>query len=1219
AAALKRDQDYRGVLRDDGLLGGLPIVGAVINAPILDFAAPKTTPGRQQVRQLVLPDVRQRLNYLESYTTDRCTTCHVAIDDPEFARDRLARKLERSLPGINQALQRRGLDPFDPPRPPTLEGTDQALPVGAVTPHWEKLSEAQQDAYFDALLGLVNRYLKLVDRKTIDLGQPILAHPDLELFVSVKSPHPMAKMGCTVCHEGNPQETDFVLAAHSPGTHKVRERWEEEYFDRVLGIPTATFETIEHYWDRSMLLPKYTEAGCAKCHSQISDVARFEGERVGARINLGRHLFTSVGCINCHEVKALGEQRRVGPDLKHLAAKLTPGFVQQWVYFPKKFRPSTWMPHFFLQENNRAVSRTSVDPDPVLRTQTEVAAITKYLFAVSDPWQPLEKPAGVQGDPSRGRQLFRNVGCLACHANIAETGEAWITADLSEREGIDAETARHRYLGMTYEERVLYAMEHFATDEDTHLEPVSVRFDPEASYHRPTFTRFAPELSGIGSKVTFDWLYSWLIEPTRYAALTKMPSLRLTPAEAADLAAYLMTLKNYRFSQEAFELDASRKAMVDDLMFMLLSAQRSERRSRAIIRDEGGSLTEMLVALLASSPSLDRKSADALIRPMSLQDKKLMFLGNKTIAHYGCYTCHEIRGFETTTPVGTELSTWAEKPVSQLDFANYDHAFHKLREEKHDVYAYVYPLDAEGLNHWSPIDDRAAEEIAQTHAGFAKHKLLNPRIWDREKLKKPYDKLKMPNFYFTEKEAEALTTYLLSRIPPRVNDVLKIDYDGDLPGPIADGRNLTRELNCLGCHEIEDNVPTIQQYFRRTIADRLEFDSTNAPPSLWGEGAKVQHHWFHRFLQQVEPLRPWLQVRMPSFTLSGEQATTLVEYFAALSRRDADALARARAPIHEYIAERLQSASPGGRGGEVAPADFRQRAAGGDDGTGRPGDDWYVQGDLERPAAQLRRFAVERRLIRASQLDPLTVPPARLRDAYRSVLEKAEFMEKLYDVPYPFVEPPRPMAPNQAFDRGRSFLIDMGCLACHVLGSMLPGPATNTDEFVQRYRLDGVRGKGEVAVALVNNQPFAIGSVIDGHTLISAENVYSDSGDVQTTAVFEGPGPEGAAEKVLLVAASAPNLSLTYQRLRRTWVYQWMLEPGWIQPGTKMPQNFAGGTSPFEGDPAYPGTGSDHINMLVDYLFQAGAVNERAPLPKIVLSDESDEIDEDAGEEDFDD
>jgi cytochrome c2 len=1183
--AAAKDREYRGVLTDTGLLAGVPLVKAIINMPLADFTAPKNTPGRQQVNQLVLHDVRQRLNYLEGYTIDRCTTCHVAIDDPDFSRENLARKLERSIPGINEELQRQGAAPLDPPTPPVVRDRGVALPAGGVTDHWAELTADQQEAYFEALLALVNEYLRQTGRKTIDLGQPILAHPDLDLYVTVDSPHPKARMGCTVCHEGNPQETEFILASHTPPTHEIEEEWKHEYYDSNAGIPAFTFETVEHYWDRPMRLPKYTQAGCAKCHERITDIARFRGDRKGERINLGRFLFTEVGCINCHNVDVLPDMRKVGPDLRQVASKLTPEFVQQWVYFPQKFRPSTRMPHFFLQENNRARGATDLDPQPELRTETEVAAISKYLIAVSRPWEPIEKPDGAEGDVERGRQLVRSVGCLACHGNIDEFGAQWITADLVHRDGIEAETATYRYKGMTYEERARYAMRNFLDDRDTFLKPDQARFDPDADVHAPVFTRFAPDLSGIGSKVDAEWLYSWLVEPTHYFADTKMPSLRLTPSEAADITAYLLSLRNNAFVQETFEMTPERTAMARTLILDLLSAQRSEARSHAILENEGGELGNMLVALL--DRSLGEQEAQDLIGSMSDDDKRLMYLGNKMISHYGCHACHSISGFEDATPPGTDLSNWGEKPITQLDFAFFDNAFDEMRAENDEVFGYVYPRDGATLNYWSPTPDDAREQITHTHAAFAYHKMLNPRIWDRKKLKLPYDKLKMPNFYFSEEEAEALTTYLLSRVPPRVEAALKVSYGEEVEGPIADGRTLTRQLNCIACHEIEDNVPTIQQYFRREVAGKLRFDEVNAPPSLRGEGAKIQHNWFHRFVQQVEPLRPWLQARMPSFSLTNEQATTLVEYFAALSRRDHATLAEALARIDEHLA------------GASSPET----------------DPWYEREPLETAAELLRDWTIERRLMSTRELDPLTTTADRLRTAHADVLDRTRFLRELYNVEYPFVEPPSPLSPDDRFDRGMRFLNDMGCLKCHVLGPMIPGPAANTDEFVQVYRLDGVRGVGDGAVAILNGMPYPVGSVIDGHTLVSAENVYYDSGDIETKAIVEGPNPDGQVERVMLQAATAPNLGLTYERLRRAWVFKWMLEPQWIQPGTKMPQNFRGGRSPFEGDPAYPGAGADHINLLVDSLYDAGAKNVRVPLQKIVVVEQPEDFEE--GEQEF--
>jgi len=1192
--ALEKDQAYRGVLTDSGPLGGVPVVSDLVNFPFLDFTAPKNTPGRQQVNQLVLPNVRQRLNYLETYTTDRCTTCHVAIDDEEFSVERLAQKLERSLPAINEALQREGLATVSIPTPPA--GADgAALPAGRVTEFWADLTKTQQADYFGALLSEVNSYLKETGRKQIELGQPLLAHPDLELYVTVDSPHPMQRMGCTVCHEGNPQETDFILAAHTPATHEIEERWKDEYYDTQLGIPTMTFDTVEHYWDRPMRLPKYTEGGCAKCHSQIADIAEHEGERHGERINLGQHLFINVGCVNCHTDTKIPNPRRVGPDLTSVAAKLKPGFVQQWAYFPQKFRPSTRMPHFFLQENNGPGSENAFDPAPVTRTETEVAAISKYLFAVSRPWSPVEKPSDVSGDVERGRGLFEKVGCLACHGNVAEFGEAWITESLMHGEGLDRETANFRYKGMTYEQRVRYAMENFVNERDTFLRPEEARFDSDKDYNTPTFSRFAPELSGIGSKVNFEWLYSWLEQPTHYAPKTKMPNLRLSAGEAADIAAYLMTLTYDGFNQDEFEMNTVRREMADDLMFTMLSAQRSERRSRAIMEDSGGELTEMLVTLLA--PSLGEDEASGIIRAMTLDEKKLTYLGNKSISHYGCYACHTIPGFEETSPPGTELSAWAERPVTQLDFAFYDHAFHDIRQEKQAVFGSVYPHGSE-LNHWSPTPDDMPEQITLTHAAFAKHKMLNPRIWDREKLKRPYDKLKMPNFYFTEEEAEALTTYLLSRLPARVTQELSVHYDDSPLGPIGRGRKLTRELNCVACHEIENNYPLIQQYFRRELAGQFVFDVVNAPPILRGEGAKLQHNWFHQFLQQVEPLRPWLIVRMPSFNITSYEATTLVEYFAALSQRDAADLAQNLARVDEYIE--------------------RAKAKGDDDATA--GADWYTRAELAKSTKAAERFGVERKLIRGREIDPLTNSAERLAEAHAILLDRVKFLQALYDVDYPFVEPPSPLSSQDRFDKGLKFLQDMGCLKCHVLGDMLPGPAESTDDFVQMYRLDGVRGEGKDTTVILNGVPCPVGTTVDGHTIVSGTNTVYDTGDIETQAVVEGLNASGEKEKIMLQAAIAPNLSLTYKRLRRAWVFDWMLAPGLIQPGTKMPQNFAGGKSPFEGDPEYPGTGTDHINLLVDILYDAGAKSVRVPLQKITVSDEVEEFEESGAESDeFDD
>jgi iron complex transport system substrate-binding protein len=89
--------------------------------------------------------------------------------------------------------------------------------------------------------------------------------------------------------------------------------------------------------------------------------------------------------------------------------------------------------------------------------------------------------------------------------------------------------------------------------------------------------------------------------------------------------------------------------------------------------------------------------------------------------------------------------------------------------------------------------------------------MRNPRIWDREKIKKPYDKLKMPNFFFTHAETESIVTFLLSRKDKNVRSAVEVVYADTPTGMIARGRHLAHELNCVACHTIEGNHAKIEK------------------------------------------------------------------------------------------------------------------------------------------------------------------------------------------------------------------------------------------------------------------------------------------------------------------------------------------------------------------------------------------------------------------------
>ena len=146
---------------------------------------------------------------------------------------------------------------------------------------------------------------------------------------------------------------------------------------------------------------------------------------------------------------------------------------------------------------------------------------------------------------------------------------------------------------------------------------------------------FGPELSGMGSKVRQDWLYTWLKDPKHYSPNTRMPSLRLNDQEAADIAAYLLGQRNEVFEKQPVPVV---KPDVVDMMVM----------------------THL-------QKNLRHEEARAELAKMSPEDK-LEFLGKQSISHQGCFACHDIKGFEDAKPIGTELSDHGRKDVHMLDF-----------------------------------------------------------------------------------------------------------------------------------------------------------------------------------------------------------------------------------------------------------------------------------------------------------------------------------------------------------------------------------------------------------------------------------------------------------------------------------------------------------------------------------------------------------------------
>ena len=313
---------------------------------------------------------------------------------------------------------------------------------------------------------------------------------------------------------------------------------------------------------------------------------------------------------------------------------------------------------------------------------------------------------------------------------------------------------------------------------------------------------FGQPLLAVGSKTSFEWLFDWVRDPKHYSSETFMPDLRLTDAEVADVSTYLSGMTGADGTGPGASYDAT------DVDAVLLDYMRS---------------------------IVPYEEAQADLAAMSADDR-LLDVGRRAIGRYGCYSCHEINGFEDVQPIGTELSQEGSKLLPQFDFA------------------FVH-------------------EIPHTKRDWINQKLLQPRIYDRGRILQPLEKLRMPNFGFSEEEARLLTTAVLSfqrDVQPKVAQVQR----SKRKDAIIDGRNLVRRRNCVGCHEIEADGGAYVE---------LVDDPSLGPPMLTPEGAKVKPEWLYAFFRAPITIRPWLEVRMPTFGLDDAHWNGVLEYFAAIS------------------------------------------------------------------------------------------------------------------------------------------------------------------------------------------------------------------------------------------------------------------------------------------------------------------------------------------------
>lgn len=426
--------------------------------------------------------------YLEDFNkvTDRCATCHFAVDksgyetDAEeiFEADGDGENLVRHQlkhPKVEVGSETIVIDGFDA-EPEEYELSDKGL-----------LTLTDPDVFGDVEISYKTGYRDV-----------LRTHPERDVLLGK---HPVERFGCTPCHGGQ----GHGLTAKSAHALTHSEFW----LTPVLGLDVETGETSEEK-------KGYMESNCRRCHDGVMQLD-FEVDPdtnapkdYAQNLTKGMSLFEDLGCHGCHAVEgysALENIKKVGPALNKVGSKVQDiGWLESWIKNPEAYLPNTTMPNFFPAEGMSQVvyfknggQRTGIVSetetqyivkaddgtsytyvkDDVVRIVDEVKSIAAYLASMNDATidESLGSYAKTESSINAGEETVKTVGCLTCHAI----------------DGLGSE--------------------------------------------------FAPALDSVGTKVTAQYLRQWIEDPKAYDPDTSMPSMRLSKQEINNVVAYLMNLQ----------------------------------------------------------------------------------------------------------------------------------------------------------------------------------------------------------------------------------------------------------------------------------------------------------------------------------------------------------------------------------------------------------------------------------------------------------------------------------------------------------------------------------------------------------------------------------------------------------------------------------------------------------------------------------------------------
>ncbi len=393
--------------------------------------------------------------------------------------------------------------------------------------------------------------------------------------------------------------------------------------------------------------------------------------------------------------------------------------------------------------------------------------------------------------------------------------------------------------------------------------------------------KVGPSLRKISAKVDPSWMVRWIENPHQFRPRTRMPNFELKQDEAMAIASYLWSGAKeeadqwtqshplpagfrggesnqiargkklvetigckgcHGFAEGEFTTVVGKEKEIAPNLKDVASKASAQWIYHWIKNPRGFSpetnmpslrlSDEEALAITAYLMTLGNKGEALAGIEEKLADAKAIKRGESLIRRYGCFGCHDIKGMEKESRVGVELTTFGSKTLEELFFGN-------------------------------------RTDIKHTWDDWTFSKLKTPRIYATERVEQL-----MPQFALADEDIRALRVLLGGFRERKVGHRFQADQ-GLRVVQVVEGRRLMHQYNCIGCHEIEKRGGFVKKYYE---------NPASAPPPLNGQGEKVQSNWFFSFLKAPIPVRPWLEIRMPTFGLTDGHANLLVSYFNGLSK-----------------------------------------------------------------------------------------------------------------------------------------------------------------------------------------------------------------------------------------------------------------------------------------------------------------------------------------------